>query len=99
LGTFGFGGGVYYSRVNDNFHDFFTEYVPFGEDAVLYFEEREFRKRFPKIADRTPPQRIIGDTIKIPSQSGVSWKVSEDNKAASGRHANAAKPAQTQGSS
>ncbi len=59
---------------------------------MLYFEEQEFRKRFPKIANRTPPQRITGDTIKIPSQSGVSWKVAEDNKPASGRHANATKP-------
>jgi mitofilin len=94
LTTLGFGGGVYYSRVNDNFHDFFTEYIPFGEDAVLYLEEREFRQRFPKIADRigTRP-RDTGESIKIPSQSGVSWKISEDKKLPStGRHANATKP-------
>ncbi|TVY18461.1 MICOS complex subunit mic60 [Lachnellula arida] len=82
----GYGGGIYYSTVNDNFHDFFTEYVPYGEDAVLYFEEREFRKRFPSVTSRSKP-RDTGDQIKIPSQSGVSWKVSEDN-----RHANATKP-------
>jgi mitofilin len=86
LGVLGYGGGIYYSRVNDNFHDFFTEYVPFGEDAVLYFEEREFRKRFPSVSSRSRP-RDTGDQVKIPSQSGVSWKVSEDN-----RHANATKP-------
>ncbi|PVH71945.1 formation of crista junctions protein 1 [Cadophora sp. DSE1049] len=93
LSSLGFAGGVYYSRVNDNFHDFFTEYVPFGEEAVLYFEEREFRKRFPKIAGRagTPP-RDTGESIKIPSQSGVSWKVAEDSKPPAGRHANATKP-------
>ena len=55
-------------RVNDNFHDFFTEYVPFGEEAVLYFKEQEFRKRFPA---RGRP-RDTGNSIKIPSQSGVS---------------------------
>lgn len=89
----GFSGGVYYSRINDNFHDFFTEYVPFGEDAVLYFEEREFRKKFPKIANRHAPPRDTGESVKIPSQSGVSWKVAEDNKPGStGRHANATKP-------
>ncbi|TVY28806.1 MICOS complex subunit [Lachnellula hyalina] len=82
----GYGGGIYYSTVNDNFHDFFTEYVPYGEDAVLYFEEREFRKRFPSVTRRSKP-RDTGDQITIPSQSGVSWKVSEDN-----RHANATKP-------
>ncbi|EHL01874.1 putative Formation of crista junctions protein 1 [Glarea lozoyensis 74030] len=84
-----FGGGVYYSRINDNFHDFFTEYIPFGEDAVLYFEEREFRKRFPPTTTRKP--RDTGDRVKIPSQSGVSWRVAEDNKSATARHANASK--------
>ncbi|TVY81585.1 MICOS complex subunit mic60, partial [Lachnellula suecica] len=83
----GFGGGVYYSRVNDNFHDFFTEYIPFGEDAVLYFEEKEFRKRFPSAINRSTRPRDTGDQVKIPSQSGVSWKVSEDD-----RHANATTP-------
>lgn len=67
--------------MNDNFHDFFTEYVPFGEEAVLYFEEREFRKRYPKRGGSAP--RDTGALTKIPSQSGVSWRVAED------RHANA----------
>ncbi|RDL29791.1 MICOS complex subunit MIC60 [Venustampulla echinocandica] len=87
LTTLGFGGGIYYSSINDNFHDFFTEYVPFGEDAVLYFEEREFRKRFPSIGNRSTRPRDTGDRVKIPSQSGVSWRVAEDT-----RHANATKP-------
>lgn len=71
---------MYYSLVNDNFHDFFTEYVPFGEEAVLYFEERELRKRFPVIGRRgasTP--RDTGERIKIPSQSGVSWRVADES--------------------
>ncbi|KAE8447047.1 hypothetical protein EG329_011182 [Mollisiaceae sp. DMI_Dod_QoI] len=94
LSTLGFAGGVYYSRINDNFHDFFTEYVPFGEDAVLYFEEREFRKRFPKMAERQASRpRDTGASVNIPSQSGVSWKVAEESKPGStGRHANATKP-------
>ncbi|KAG9228277.1 mitochondrial inner membrane protein Mitofilin [Amylocarpus encephaloides] len=91
LTTLSFGGGVYYSRVNDNFHDFFTEYIPFGEEAVLYFEEREFRKRFPSLADRSSKPRDTGDQIRIPSQSGVSWRVAEDNKSTTARHANAGK--------
>lgn len=79
--------------MNDNFHDFFTEYVPFGEEAVLYFEEREFRKRFPTLKGRLRSQpRDTGEQIKIPSQSGVSWKVSEENKPGStGRHSDATK--------
>lgn len=78
LSISGFGGGVYYSRINDNFHDFFTEYVPFGEEAVLYFEEKEFRKRFPVIKARQP--RDTGASVTIPSQSGVSWKVTDATK-------------------
>jgi mitofilin len=77
----GFGGGVYYSRINDNFHDFFTEYVPFGEEAVLFLEEREFRKRFPVISTK-PKARDTGDRVTIPSSSGVSWKVTEEKPAA-----------------
>ena len=89
--TFGFGGGVYYARVNDNFHDFFTEYVPFGEEAVLYFEEREFRKRFP---NRTAPRtRDTGDRVKIPSQSGVSWRVADD-KSSDAKEQTVAKPSE-----
>ncbi|MBH1945611.1 hypothetical protein I5L01_15445, partial [Erythrobacter sp. YJ-T3-07] len=41
LGGLAFGGGIWYSRINDNFNDFFSEYIPFGEQAVLYFEEKE----------------------------------------------------------
>lgn len=73
----GFAGGVYYSRVNDNFHDFFTEYIPFGEEAVLYFEERDFRKRFP-VLNNKPRNRELGNRVTIPSSSGVSWKLAEE---------------------
>lgn len=81
LSSLGYAGGVYYSLVSDNFHDFFTEYVPFGEDAVFYFEEREFRKRFPNLTNptnRPPPDS--GNKITIPSKSGLSWKVHEEKK-------------------
>lgn len=88
LSVLGFGGGVYYSRVSDRFHDFFTEYVPFGEEAVLYLEEREFRKRFPSRSTSRP--RDTGDKVQIPSRSGVSWKVTDESSSpTAGRHANA----------
>ncbi len=98
LGGLGYGGGVYYSLVSDNFHDFFTEYVPFGENAVLYFEEREFRRRFPNATN--PSRRVVhsaGETdrkITIPSKSGISWRVAEDENSGSdlqhkGRHMSA----------
>ncbi|TFA98309.1 MICOS complex subunit MIC60 [Trichoderma ghanense] len=77
LGAAGFGGGVWYSRVNDTFHDYFTEYVPFGEQAVLYLEELDFKKRFPNArlggGRRTDP----GEKVRIPAQSGASWRVAE----------------------
>lgn len=80
---------------SDNFHDFFTEYIPFGEDAVLYFEEREFRKRFPRLTNptnRPPPDS--GNKVTIPSKSGVSWKIADKEHQGSdlqtkGRHMSA----------
>ncbi len=95
LTTLGYGSSVYLAMVNDNFHDFFTEYVPFGEDSVAYFEEREFRRRFP---ESSTPRRheVRGEgKVKIPSNSGLSWKISENqdpNKAdlaSKGRHVSA----------
>lgn len=76
----GFGGGVYYSRINDNFHDFFTEYIPFGEEAVLFLEERDFKKRHPVINSK-PRIRDIGGKTTIPSSSGASWRVAEEKPA------------------
>ena len=96
LTILGFGGGTYYSLVSDNFHDFFTEYVPYGESAVLYFEEREYRKRFPNLTNPTnrPTANSGGNKITIPSKSGVSWKVAGEEHQGSdlqskGRHMSA----------
>jgi mitofilin len=81
LSILGYGGGVYYSLVSDNFHDFFTEYIPFGEDAVGYFEEREFRRRFPGRAGqpRLHPQVTGENKITIPSKSGLASRVASDS--------------------
>ncbi|KAK8213960.1 mitochondrial inner membrane protein Mitofilin [Phyllosticta capitalensis] len=89
LSALGYGGGVYYALTSDNFHDFFTEYVPFGEDAVGYFEERQFRKRFPggtAGANRLHQQVRGENKVTIPSKSGLSWKVAgeEEEKKKSG---------------
>ncbi|KAM0284283.1 hypothetical protein ACHAQH_002074 [Verticillium albo-atrum] len=88
LGALGFGGGVMYSRINDNFHDFFTEYVPFGEQAVLYLEEMDFRRRFPNISDRISRTRDTGAQVTIPAQSGASWRVADSGQP-SGRQSSA----------
>ena len=91
----GYASGVYYSLVSDNFHDFFTEYVPFGENSVLYFEEREYRKRFPRLTNPTNrPLVDSGNKVTIPSKSGVSWRLSGEEHQGSdlekkGRHMSA----------
>lgn len=83
LGAVAFGGGVWYSRINDSFHDFFTEYIPYGEQAVLYLEEAEFRKRFPNISNRgTGARRDTGEAVRIPAQSGMSWRVADSGEPA-----------------
>ncbi|KAI9725859.1 MAG: Formation of crista junctions protein 1 [Chrysothrix sp. TS-e1954] len=78
-----YAGGVYYSLTSDNFHDFFTEYILFGEDAVLYFEEREFKRRFGDRAIATNglyPQTSGENKVTVSGRSGVSAKVSEEGK-------------------
>jgi mitofilin len=74
---------VWYALQNDNFHDFFTEYIPFGEESVLYFEERSFKKRFPharhnvhRITGRDRPDDDSKVTT-IPQKSGLSWRVAD----------------------
>ncbi|KAF2632792.1 hypothetical protein BU25DRAFT_330387 [Macroventuria anomochaeta] len=80
LSGLSYAGGVYYSLVSDNFHDFFTEFIPFGEDAVAYFEEREFKRRFPARSDQPRlHQQIKGENkVTIPGKSGLSARVAED---------------------
>lgn len=82
LGAVGFGGGVWYSSINDSFHDFFTEYIPFGEQAVLYLEELEFKKRFPNAPSRSVKPREVGEQVRIPAQSGASWRVADSGESA-----------------
>lgn len=94
LSGLGYAGGVWYSLVSDNFHDFFTEYVPFGEEAVAYFEEREFRRRFPGRAGqpRLHPQISGENKVTIPGKSGLSARVAQESGsdlAAKGPHVSA----------
>ncbi|RDA86038.1 hypothetical protein CP532_4713, partial [Ophiocordyceps camponoti-leonardi (nom. inval.)] len=89
LSMAGFGGGVLYSRSNDNFHDFFTEYIPYGEQAVLYLEEMDYKSKFPQGRGRA--SQVSGEDskqVKISAQSGASWRVADSGEP-SGRHSNA----------
>lgn len=76
---------MFYALRSDNFHDFFTEYVPFGEDVVLWFEERSFQKRFPHAqsnlykSGRQAPENA--EKVKIPWKSGLSWKAVDEKDA------------------
>ena len=77
LTGFSYALGVYYSLVSDNFHDFFTEYIPFGEDAVLYFEEHQVGQRLRSTSSRNTlnPTRELGKIVTIPGGSGVSSRI------------------------
>ncbi|RAK86727.1 mitochondrion protein [Aspergillus costaricaensis CBS 115574] len=79
---FAYGGGVFLALKFDNFHDFFTEYIPYGEESVLYFEERDFYRRFPNTLRNqnrlNPTPRDEGNKITIPSKSGLTSKVAEE---------------------
>ncbi|KIW12429.1 hypothetical protein PV08_09706 [Exophiala spinifera] len=84
FGGLAYGGAVVYALRNDNFHDFFTEYIPYGEEAVLYFEERSFQKRFPHAKhnihriNRSEREAVDGKTTTIPQRSGLSWRPVKD---------------------
>ncbi|KOS42216.1 hypothetical protein ACN38_g6910 [Penicillium nordicum] len=82
---FAYGGSIFLALKSDNFHDFFTEYIPYGEESVLYFEERDFYRRFPNALrnqNRLPAApREEGKAVTIPGKSGLSWKVAEEEKA------------------
>lgn len=102
LSVLGYGGAVFFALQNDNFHDFFTEYVPFGENAVLYFEERAFHRRFPNAKSnvyrsQTAPKEE-DKKVTIPHRSGLSWKAVDATKAEGadvsqkGKHMSAVEP-------
>ncbi|PTU20756.1 hypothetical protein P175DRAFT_0501383 [Aspergillus ochraceoroseus IBT 24754] len=94
-----YGGGIFLALKSDNFHDFFTEYVPYGEECVLYFEERDFYRRFPNTL-RNPSRlsstpRDEGNKVVISSKSGLSSTVVEESGSdvsKSGPHMSAVSP-------
>lgn len=78
LSVGGYVGSASYALIDDDFHDFFTEYYPFGEDVIAFFEEREFRKRFPVKSESTQqswPQRRGESKVTISRSSGLSPRV------------------------
>lgn len=66
---------------SDQFHEIFTEYFPYGEDTVLYFEERDFYRRFPNsVGMREPSPTGQSDSVTVPGKSGVSVKIADEEK-------------------
>jgi mitofilin len=99
-----YGGSIFLALKSDNFHDFFTEYIPYGEESVLYFEERDFYRRFPNASrhqNRLPvAPREEGNAVTIPSKSGLSWKVAgEENTDSKTKADTSAHEAQTKSAS
>jgi len=96
LAILGYAGGVYYSLISDNFHDFFCEYIPFGEDVVAYFEDRQFQKRFSNkssITNKLQPSTRGEEKVTIGKNSGITARNASENKMSdlgkSGRHSSA----------
>lgn len=91
----GYGIGVYFALTSDNWHDFFTQYVPFGEDFVAYFEEREYRNRLsnlPHNHDSRLYHQVRGEAkVTIPGRAGATVKNIEGGSdlGAKGRHSSA----------
>ena len=83
-----YGGGIFLALKSDNFHDFFTEYVPYGEDSVLYFEERDFYRRFPNALRNqnrvSSAPKDAGSNVTISSKSGLKSKVTDEEEQKSG---------------
>ena len=75
---------MFYALRNDTFHDTFTEYIPFGEEVVLYFEERAFHRKFPNAAANVyrsaSAPKGEDKKVKIPERSGLSWKAVDESK-------------------
>lgn len=76
-----FGGGAYASLENDTVYELFTEFVPYGEEVVLYLQEREFRQRFPQAHTHVSKAsaRSTSPSVFIP-QSGVVAKIREEGE-------------------
>ena len=57
LSTIAYGGAVWYSFESDNFHDFFTEYIPGSTACVHAVQDYQYKQRYPgssttRLADR-----------------------------------------------
>jgi mitofilin len=59
-----YGAGVWYALKDDDFQDFFTEYIPMAEKIIDIFEDREFRRRFRDV-DISRSQTMAAEKPKV----------------------------------
>jgi MICOS complex subunit MIC60 len=52
VSALGYSGAVWYSFRSDNFHDFFTEYVPGSQQAIHWVQDYEYKQRYPGMGVR-----------------------------------------------
>lgn len=82
LGSVGYIGGAYYALQDDDFHDYFVDYIPFGDDLIAFIEDRRFRQRFSSIsavAKSNNGAKTPGglESVRIP-KSGATWKAVDE---------------------
>jgi MICOS complex subunit MIC60 len=75
LSTFAYGGAVWYSFKSDNFHDFFTEYVPGASQTINAIQDYEFNQKYPGAA-----QIRKGERISVLGRKGPHISAVEANK-------------------
>jgi len=75
LTTLGYGGAVWYSFQSDNFHDFFTEYVPGSTQVIQVIQDYQFNQRYPR-----HPSIRKGDRISDLAKGGPHISAIEANR-------------------
>ena len=71
LSTFIYGGAVWYSFKSDNFHDFFTEYIPGSTQCIHAIEDYQFKQRYPGATTIRKGDRISDLGRKGPHISAI----------------------------
>lgn len=107
LGSVVYIGGAWYALQDDNFQDYYVDYLPFGENLIALLESRQFQRQFSSIpgigGNKTASSKdktLEGLKSVSVSQSGATWKAVEEpaktpavvNIAKSGPHLSATNP-------
>src|SRR5579862_7132012 len=71
LTTLGYGGAVWYSFQSDNFHDFFTEYVPGSTYVIQTIQDYQFNQRYPGTSTIRKGERISDLARRGPHISAI----------------------------